>query len=575
MSKTLFSYVFKNLIVVFLLASGVIAGIMSFGGLLRPLTEQGLDLGQVGQMLAYAMPAMTTYSYPVAALFATTIVYGRLAADNEVTAIRAAGISLGPLGLGMPALVMGLICAFLSLISLSFIVPAATLRVEKTVVSNIGQYVVNRIEQQHQVRLQQPGGQSPLTVYARSAYLDDPDPENPNEQVVVLSDVSIVTYVTEPGEKRLQVPDEFYIAKEARAYIRQPDDEEGDEKPVLFRATLTQGMKFPRSVIGRSEGAIAGGVGAQAFGPFELRSPLRENTKFMAYPRLKQLLEHPEKSRRLTETLRGFIRTDQQRKFLTDLRNELNFGARGIVQLKALNGDRYTLQLGSLASVIEKDRLVLSSSPDGPGESVRLIQNRVSAPSIESSAREARIRVFADPDEDRIALTIELLDAIVRGPDYENPRSTFERSFNIAMPESLKEIESRPATYYLQEGRDILPEQRATLLKNWKKQNNSVISEMFSRVSFAMSCLVLTMVGYGLGVMFKSGNYLTAFAVSVVPALLSIVLIVTGQHICENIPANMGKDFKDPLQLGLVVIWSGNAIVLVIAVALLVKLRRT
>lgn len=574
MSKTLFIYIFRNLVVVFLLASGVIAGIMSFGGLLRPLTEQGLDLSQVGQMLAYAMPAMTTYSYPVAALFATTIVYGRLAADNEITAVRAAGISLGPLGLGKPALVMGLICALLSLVSLSFIVPAATLRVEKTVVSNIGQYVVNRIEQQHQVRLLQPGGHSPLTVYARSAYLDQPDPQSPNEQVVVLNDVSIVTYVTEPGEKRLQVPDEFYIAKEARAYIRQPDDEEGDEKPVLFRATLYQGMKFPREVSGRSDSAIAGGVGTQSFGPFELRSPLRENTKFMAYPKLKQLLEHPEKSRRLTETLRGFIRADQQRQFLLDLQHELTYG-RGVVQFKALNGDRFTLQPGTLAPVIERERLVLGSSPDGPPESVRLIHNRVSAPSIEANAREARVRVFADPDENRLAITVELLDAVVSGPDYQNPRTTFERAFNIEMPESLKHIQNRPASYYLQEGVNILPEQRNTLLRNWKKQNNSVISEMFSRVSFAMSCLVLTLVGYSLGVMFKSGNYLTAFAVSVVPALLSIVLIVTGQHICENIPQNFTRDFKDPLQFGLTVIWSGNAIVLIIAIVLMLKLRRT
>ncbi|HEY0007329.1 MAG TPA: LptF/LptG family permease, partial [Tepidisphaeraceae bacterium] len=132
MSKTLFLYVFKNLLSVFLLASGVIAGIMSFGGLLRPLTETGLDVSQVGQMLSFAMPAMTTYSYPIAALFATTVVYGRLASDNEVTAVRAAGISLGPLGLGFPALVLGLIVATCSLLLLSFVVPWATLKMEKT-----------------------------------------------------------------------------------------------------------------------------------------------------------------------------------------------------------------------------------------------------------------------------------------------------------------------------------------------------------------------------------------------------------------------------------------------------------
>src|SRR5205807_6085687 len=94
MGRTLFWYVFKDLVRIFLMASGALAGIMSFGGLLRPLTHQGLDLGQVGRMLTFFGPAMTTYSFPVAALFATTVVYGRLAADNELTACRAGGMSL-------------------------------------------------------------------------------------------------------------------------------------------------------------------------------------------------------------------------------------------------------------------------------------------------------------------------------------------------------------------------------------------------------------------------------------------------------------------------------------------------
>src|SRR3954462_14733897 len=93
MSRTLFLYIFKDLLRIFVLTSGALAGIMSFGGLLRPLTQNGLDAGQVGKILTYFMPAMSTYSLPVAALFATTMVYGRLSSDNELTAMRAAGIS--------------------------------------------------------------------------------------------------------------------------------------------------------------------------------------------------------------------------------------------------------------------------------------------------------------------------------------------------------------------------------------------------------------------------------------------------------------------------------------------------
>lgn len=571
MSKTLFWYVFKNLFRVFMSAVGIIAGIMTFGGLLKPLTEQGLQLAQVAQILTFATPAMWTYALPIGALFATTIVYGRLSADNEVTAVRAAGISLGPFGLGLPALLLGLLVAMISVVSLSFFVPAATLRVERTVVSNIGQFIVNRIEQQHQVRLYTPGGQPPLTIYAQKARIEESEAESDNEQVVVLEGVSIVTYARSDRDKKLQVPDEFYIARQARAYIRQPQDEEGDEKPVLLRAVLSDGMKFPRTVIGRTEGAIQGGVKTQQFGPFELRSPLRENTKFMDIRRLKELLEHPEKSRRMSEILREISRADMQKEFLSSLLKQMT--GMGMVVMKSTSGEQFTLTPGTGTPSLDRARLQLGTAPGG-GDSIRLIQQRKDAPSIESLAREARLRAYPDPDESRMAVKIELTDAIVRGPDYENPRDSFERAFFVPLPPEIQALADRTAKSHML--RPDLPEdQRRALHRNLMKQDNSVISEMHSRVSFAISCLVLTMVGYCLGVMFKSGNYLTAFAVSVVPALMSIVLIVTGQHICENVPPDMGANFRNPLQLGLVVIWTGNVIVFGLAVVLLVRLRRT
>jgi len=60
-------------------------------------------MSQVGQVLTWFGPAMTTYSFPIAALFATTVVYGRLSADNELTACKAGGISLISLTVAGPA----------------------------------------------------------------------------------------------------------------------------------------------------------------------------------------------------------------------------------------------------------------------------------------------------------------------------------------------------------------------------------------------------------------------------------------------------------------------------------------
>ena len=102
---------------------------------------------------------------------------------------------------------------------------------------------------------------------------------------------------------------------------------------------------------------------------------------------------------------------------------------------------------------------------------------------------------------------------------------------------------------------------------------NAIHSEMHSRASFAVSCLILVIVGCALGMMFKSGNFLTAFAISVVPALLCIALIVTGANVSNSIPFKL-ENFHNPLNAGLALIWSGNVAVLLIAVALMWKLQR-
>src|SRR6478736_5533728 len=228
MSKTLFWYLLKDLLRIFLMTSATLAGIMSFGALLKPLTQHGLGLGQVGQILSYFSPAMTTYSLPIAALFATTIVYGRLSADNELTACRASGIS--NLAMTWPALLLGLMVALVSLLYLSFIVPVFTLKVEKVIYSNIAQLIANKITRTHEISYGR------TSIFAQAAEVQPP---RDGKQVVDLISPMIFTYssvdlpaddptprITNPNDKanKMRVPSKTWIAKRASAYITQKEN---------------------------------------------------------------------------------------------------------------------------------------------------------------------------------------------------------------------------------------------------------------------------------------------------------------------------------------------------------------
>lgn len=561
MGKTLFWYVLKDLIRIFLLTSGALAGIMSFGGLLRPLTEHGLDLGQVGKMLSYFMPAMTTYSLPIAALFATTMVYGRLAADNEVTACRGAGIS--HLAMAAPALVLGLLVALLSLLLLCFIVPAFMLRAEKVVFSNVAQIVANAIERNHQIKLSDSNRES-VTIFAQGAKVLPPDPQRPGEQRVMMDSPMVVTYEPQTPQEKLdgapRKPRDFMMVNQAIAYISQ--GLETDE--LTFTAELQQGVKFSRKI----EGSISAGIDQTIF-TAQQPSLVRENTKFMDVLRLKELLAQPQNSNRVRTVLARFVADEQVSTYLKTLADSL---AKESDEAWIESGnDAWIIQRGTAAMELKGQSLIIGAPQGTAGRPVKVREQRNGREFSTLEANQLKITVAPDNNNRIMYVTLEFFDMTSSvGP----PRSQYQQSFATTMPGEIAMLPNQRTPQDYTKVRGTLSNIQKDMKRSLVVIANTVTGELHARVSFALSCLILVMVGCALGMMFKSGNFLTAFAVSVVPALISIALIITGQHTCENVPREITTNFKNTLDLGLSLIWSGNVAVAVLAVVLLGRLQR-
>ncbi len=54
----------------------------------------GLSPQDIAELVPYVLPSTLPYTIPVSLLFAVTVVYGRLAGDNEIIAIKTAGVSV-------------------------------------------------------------------------------------------------------------------------------------------------------------------------------------------------------------------------------------------------------------------------------------------------------------------------------------------------------------------------------------------------------------------------------------------------------------------------------------------------
>jgi lipopolysaccharide export LptBFGC system permease protein LptF len=558
MSRTLFWYVFKDLFRVFVLTAIALAGIMSFGGLLRPLTENGLDGRQVGTMLAYLLPAMATYSLPIASLFATTMVYGRLSADNEITACRAGGISF--LSIATPAFLLGLFVAIVSLLLLCFIVPAFTFKVEQVIYSNLARVVANKIERTHQI----PIGKNTV-VYAQQAFVPPDDPARPDEQTVVLGGPMFVRYETIPpatkGDLPTLLPKRFFMARKATVTITRKGD-----STVELEALLEDGAQFPREFAGNAQANVA----ALQYGPVEVPSQVREHPKFMDIIQLRGILAQLNRSKTVRDAVENMVRAEQDKLVRQRFLAELNGPRRQAVY--RTDTDTYTVTRGNLPARMEANVLVVPS-PAGTRQP-RFRRSSRGGGEFTAAANQVRLTLLSDPANDRVIVQAELRDALGGAGDPSPVQwSTYPLTdIAIPMPPDLERIQQRPPEHYLTSA-SISPADQQAFRQVVVKLINYVKSEMHGRASFAVSCFVLVLVGASLGLMFKSSNFLSAFAVSVIPALISIALIVTGQHTMEGIP-NPVTRANNPVYLGMAIIWSGNLAVLLIGLVLLTKLQR-
>lgn len=629
MGLTLFRYIFRDLVKVFLLAAASLAGILSFAGLLRPLTERGLGAEEAVRILIWLMPAMLSYSLPVAALFATTFVYGRLSADNESTAAKAAGIPASPAGLLLPATMLAALLGLVSFGALCFLVPAANLQVEQTVWSNLARLAANNINRTS--RIQFHTDQGGITVFASRATLPTEEElaaararaiaeaggdesavgVSEDVQVVQLENAYIVRYADAMlGEDVVRVPDEIYSARNATVYIDPPayardrgdrliDVEEAFDQTALsfdqFTVTvvLEDGLKFPRrlgveagqTITATAPNARPTVAAAQVtqFGPIRRDTPVRMNPKFMDVRELRALLENPELARRILELVHRYARGDQRSGYLRHLSEA---AAEDGLAMQDVGGSTLRFSADGEGQ-LEDERLTYTGVP------VRFVQmrdvgdGRTERIEIEADAATVEAEPLSDPEtgQPRLLLVFTFPDASVTIDGRTSAGRSIERRAVIPMPDNLAALPTLSARQYLAGEAIALGGTRPDadfakyLLGKLASQTAGVVGELHARAAFVAACVILPLLGAGLGLMFRSGNFLTAFAVSTIPAAVCVLMIVVGQQVIENVGDVSDRELANPKLLrpspgGIAFIWSGDALVAAGGAVLLWRLRQ-
>ncbi len=94
--KTLKHYITTAFLSTFLATLAVFTFVLSIGGLfkLTDLVTRGVPAGPIFRVFLSGLPSALGFAIPISAITATLLVFGRLSADSEITAMRACGISL-------------------------------------------------------------------------------------------------------------------------------------------------------------------------------------------------------------------------------------------------------------------------------------------------------------------------------------------------------------------------------------------------------------------------------------------------------------------------------------------------
>jgi len=164
---TLHRYIFGELLKVFVLATIALTLMLTLGLLIQQTQEFGVGPDQALHLLGYLIPITLTFVLPMGALFASALIYGRFASDNELNACRASGVSLTTLI--YPGLCLAIAVATTTLILSFHVVPSFVHRAEKSLKANFKQILFRNVQRKGYYTL--PGKR--YRLYADAAYPEE------------------------------------------------------------------------------------------------------------------------------------------------------------------------------------------------------------------------------------------------------------------------------------------------------------------------------------------------------------------------------------------------------------------
>ena len=150
-------YILKEMLKTLAVGLASVTGVVAFGMVLRALEHYGLGPFTSALYMALSMPKAAYFALPLAAVLAGTLVYGRLAAQNEVMACRASGIPIW--SLFWPTIVLAVVTSAVAFFLAAWPLPASAYAAKRLALADIERLFFTRLSSTGRIRLREAGFQ--------------------------------------------------------------------------------------------------------------------------------------------------------------------------------------------------------------------------------------------------------------------------------------------------------------------------------------------------------------------------------------------------------------------------------
>ena len=491
---TLQWYVTKELLKTFVLTAIGLTLVFSLGGgMFNMIRADVLTAVQLGRILAFVVPVATTLTLPVAALFSAAMVYGRLSADNEFNACRASGINVQRLLI--PAIALGLFTAAFTFIFSNFVIPGFIGGLEQVVRKDLQKTVVQTLRARGYIE------------YA-GQYVIHPDSFRVYEGKVSLVDPS------KPTDDYVELLGAAFVMMEQGQLIRY-----GTTPRVVVRFEMPQGATDPTVFAYMTDVRLYDQprrqfyqLGEQRLGPFPIPWRFTRKVKWMNLPELLYYREHPWELPEIEERLphlRDLVRKYLFYQTLTDSLKSPERAYRFGTAQRGYEVRAASVPVDATSGQPRLEKPVVRQWWDGVRRTFRAGSGTIA---VDRSFGDEAPSVFIKLGNDVSFADDVDPDKVIRRASVELeplpiPQDVMERAAAITDADLLDSRRPLGLSPRIDDARVSIAEGQRGLMRK-------ILGELHSRTAFSVSVLVLLVLGAALGIIFRGGQMLTAFAVS-------------------------------------------------------------